>query len=120
MSARSGKAESGSGPGPRAEIDIDRVFHALGDPTRRAIVDMLSVRPHSVSKLAAPLNITLTAVAQHLQILEDAGLVRTEKVGRVRTCRIENAGFAALERWIGERKSLWEKRFDQLGELLEE
>lgn len=114
MSASGGRREPGAG------VDIDRVFHALGDPTRRAIVDMLSARPHSVSKLAAPLNITLTAVAQHLQILEETGLVRTEKVGRVRTCRIENAGFVALEQWIEAHKSMWEKRFDRLGELLEE
>lgn len=99
---------------------IDRVFYALGDPTRRAIVDMLSVRPHSVTKLAEPLNITLTAVAQHLQVLEEAGLARTEKVGRVRTCRIELAGFAALDRWIREHRSLWERRLDSLGDLLAE
>jgi DNA-binding transcriptional ArsR family regulator len=116
VSASGGKTDLGPGP----EVNVDHVFHALGDPTRRAIVDMLSARPHSVSKLAAPLNITLTAVAQHLQVLEDAGLVRTEKVGRVRTCRIENAGFDALEQWIGERRSLWERRLDRLGELLEE
>jgi DNA-binding transcriptional ArsR family regulator len=100
------------------EIRIDRVFYALGDPTRRAIVDMLSERPHSVSKLAAPLNITLTAVVQHLQVLEEAGLVRTKKIGRVRTCRIEWAGFSALEWWIGEHKSTWERRLDRLGEML--
>jgi DNA-binding transcriptional ArsR family regulator len=96
------------------------VFHALGDPTRRAMVDMLSIRPHAASKMATPLNITLTAVVQHLRILEDAGLVRTEKVGRVRSCRIESAGFLALERWIAERRSLWERRLDRLGELLSE
>lgn len=99
---------------------IERLFHALGDPTRRAIVDMLSDRPHSVSKLAQPLNITLTAVAQHLQILEEAELVRTEKLGRVRTCRIEPAGFITLERWIYERRSQWEKRLDRLADLLAE
>jgi DNA-binding transcriptional ArsR family regulator len=74
----------------------------------------------SVSKLAEPLNITLTAVVQHLQILEEAELVQTEKLGRVRTCRLESKGFSALERWIGDRRSMWEKRLDQLGELLEE
>jgi len=66
-----------------------QVFHALGDPTRRAIVEKLSEGPCSVSALAAPLQITLTAVAQHLQVLEECGLVHTEKIGRVRTCRIE-------------------------------
>ena len=106
--------------GFESEVNIGRVFHALGDPTRRRIVDMLSRRPHSVSKLAAPLNITLTAVAQHLQILEETGLVRTEKVGRVRTCSLEWKGFAVLERWIGARRSMWERRLDRLGDLLVE
>jgi DNA-binding transcriptional ArsR family regulator len=103
-------------PGP--EVDIDRVFHALGDPTRRAIVDKLSEGPLSVSRLATPLGITLTAVVQHLRVLEESGLVHTEKVGRVRTCRIEAAGFSALERWIGDHRSMWERRLDRLGELL--
>jgi DNA-binding transcriptional ArsR family regulator len=70
--------------------------------------------------LAAPLEITLTAVVQHLQVLEESGLVRTEKLGRVRTCRIETAGFSVLERWIGEHRSMWERRLDQLGDLLAE
>jgi DNA-binding transcriptional ArsR family regulator len=104
----------------REPVDIDRVFYALGDPTRRAIVVMLSTRPHSVSKLAEPLNITLTAVAQHLQVLEEAGLVHTEKLGRVRTCRIESAGLDALERWIRDRRTTWERKLDQLGDLLAE
>jgi DNA-binding transcriptional ArsR family regulator len=73
-----------------------------------------------VSHLAAPLGITLTAVAQHLQVLEECGLARTEKIGRVRTCRIERAGFAALEQWISDRRSTWERRLDRLGDLLEE
>jgi DNA-binding transcriptional ArsR family regulator len=105
---------------PSPKVDIDRVFHALGDPTRRAIVEMLSERPLSVSRLAAPLNITLTAVRQHLRVLEESGLVRTEKVGRVRTCRIETAGFSALQQWIGDRRSRWERRLDRLGDLLAE
>jgi DNA-binding transcriptional ArsR family regulator len=105
---------------PRSEVSIDRVFHALGDPTRRAILDKLSMGPLSVSRLATPLDITLTAVVQHLQVLEESGLVRTEKVGRVRTCQIETAGFSALERWISEHRSLWERRLDRLGDLLAE
>ncbi len=102
------------------EISIDRVFHALGDPTRRAIVDRLSHGPLSVSRLATPLEITLTAVAQHLQVLEESGLVHSEKVGRVRTCRIETAGFSLLEKWIGDHRSLWERRLNRLGDLLAE
>lgn len=98
----------------------DRLFHALGDPTRRAILDRLCSGPMSVSALAGPLRITLTAVAQHLQILEECALVRTEKLGRVRTCRIDPEGFDALERWINEHRTIWENRLDRLGEFLSE
>ena len=104
----------------KRKIELDRVFHALGDPTRRAILDRLSRGPLSVSALAEPLGITLTAVAQHLQILEESGLAATEKLGRVRTCRIESAGFDALEQWIREHRTVWERRLDRLAGLLEE
>jgi len=99
---------------------VDRIFHALGDPTRRAILERLSHGPSSVSALALPLLITLAAVVQHLQVLEESGLVRSEKVGRVRTCRIEPTGLAPIEDWIRERKTRWERRFDHLEELLHE
>jgi DNA-binding transcriptional ArsR family regulator len=102
------------------QATIDRVFHALGDPTRRAIVEKLSEGPISVSHLAKPLEITLAAVVQHLQILEKSGLIHTEKIGRVRTCRIEPKGLSVAERWIEDRRSLWEKRLDRLGDLLAE
>jgi len=102
----------------RRKPNIDRVFHALGDPTRRAIVERLSAGPLTVSRLAEPLAITLAAVVQHLQILEESGLVQTEKVGRVRTCRVEPAGLSAAEQWIADRRSLWENRLDRLGDLL--
>ncbi len=105
---------------PRLKIDIDRVFHALGDPTRRAIVQKVSQGPISVSRLAAPLAITLAAVVQHLQVLEESGLIRTEKVGRVRTCRIEPQGLSAAEHWIRDRRSEWERKLDRLGDLLAE
>ena len=100
--------------------EIDRVFHALGDPTRRAIMEKLSEGPISVSRLAKPLSITLAAVVQHLQVLEKSGLVHTEKAGRVRTCRMEPKGLSVAEQWIGDRRSLWERRFDRLGDLLAE
>jgi DNA-binding transcriptional ArsR family regulator len=99
---------------------VDRVFHALGDPTRRAIVERLSRGSTSVSMLAEPLEITLAAVVQHLQVLEDSGLVRTEKVGRVRACHIEPDGFRLAERWLNERRAVWQRRFDRLGEILDE
>lgn len=100
------------------KVDINRVFHALGDPTRRAIVEKLSERPLAASSLAGPLDITLTAVVQHLQVLEESGLVHTEKVGRVRTCRIETAGFSALEQWIRDHRATWERKLDRLGDFL--
>ena len=105
---------------PKAKIDINRVFHALGDPTRRALVQHLSRGPVSVSRLALPLAITLAAVVQHLQVLEESGLVRTEKLGRVRTCSIEPAGLSAAGQWIENCRTIWEQRFDKLGELLSE
>lgn len=100
--------------------DIDRIFHALGDPTRRALVERLSAGPMSVSSLATPLDVTLTAVMQHLQVLEESGLVRTEKIGRVRTCRVEPAGFAVLQKWLSDRRSMWERSLDLLGDFLAE
>ena len=99
-------------------IPVDRVLRALADSSRLAIVERLTAGPLSVSGLAAPLAITLTAVAQHLQVLEESGLVRTEKIGRVRTCRLEPAGFAVLEQWIRDRRSPVERRLDRLGDFL--
>lgn len=104
----------------RVKPNIDRLFHALGDPTRRALVVKLCAGPLSVSLLATPLHITPTAVLQHLQVLEESGLVRSEKVGRVRTCHLETAGFSVLEQWLRQHRSLWEHRLDRLGDLLEE
>jgi DNA-binding transcriptional ArsR family regulator len=104
----------------KSPIDMDRLFHALGDPTRRAILDRLVERPLSVSQLAEPLGVTLTAVTQHLQILGEVGLVHTEKLGRVRTCRIETAGFRALEQWIRDHRTSWERKLDRLGQFLAE
>ncbi len=99
---------------------IDQLFHALGDPTRRAILDLLSQGPRSVSHLAQPLGVTLTAVAQHLQVLEAAGLVRTQKVGRVRTCALDEAGFTRLDQWSAAHRPAWRGRLDRLGDLLGE
>jgi DNA-binding transcriptional ArsR family regulator len=93
------------------------MFQALADPTRRQIVERLTQGPASVSELAAPLAMTLSAVAQHLRVLELSGLVSTAKVGRVRTCRVELQALRATERWIAERTS-WERRLGRLGEIL--
>ena len=103
-----------------AALPAERVFHALGDPTRRSIVERVSRAPASVSALAAPLGISLTAVTQHLRVLEQCRLVRTEKAGRVRTCTLDPAGLAAVEHWIAECRAGWERRLDRLGDLLEE
>ena len=99
---------------------IDLMFHALADPGRRLMVDRLSKGPASVSQLAEPLDMSLSAVVQHLQILEASGLVRTEKVGRVRTCTIEPKALSLAEKWISDRRTLWERRLDRLGEYLAE
>jgi DNA-binding transcriptional ArsR family regulator len=98
---------------------LDNVFHALADPTRRVMVERLSRGPASVSELAAPLDMSLPAVVQHLQVLEDSGLVKSEKIGRVRTCRIHPATLSAAEQWINKRRTTWERRLDRLGEYLD-
>jgi DNA-binding transcriptional ArsR family regulator len=97
---------------------VDRVFHALGDPTRRAILERLTHGPVTVSNLAEPFHLTLAAVVQHIQVLEESELVHTEKVGRVRTCSIEPKGFGVARQWLDDRKTLWERRLDRLGDLL--
>src|SRR5437764_9600366 len=99
---------------------LDRVFQALADPTRRALVDRLCLGPASVSQLAAPLPMTLAAVVQHLQVLEASGLVRSEKVGRVRTFTFTPTPLRSAEQWISERRTAWERRLDRLGDLLAE
>ena len=104
----------------KTKPNIEGIFHALGDRMRRALLDRLSRGPMSVSNLAEPFDVTLTAIMQHLQVLEENGLVHTEKTGRVRTCRIEPTGFDVLEQWIRAHRSQWERQLDRLGELLDE
>ena len=99
---------------------LDSVFQALGDPARRDMVDRLSRGPASVSELAKPLAMTLSAVVQHLQVLEASGLVRSEKLGRVRTCRLESSVLQGAERWLASRRARWDGHFDRLGEYLDE
>ncbi len=101
-------------------VPLDRMFHALADPSRRAMVERLSRGPASVSELARPLDMSLAAVVQHLQVLEASGLIRSEKVGRVRTCRIEPAALRTAEEWIARRRANWERCLDRLGEYLAE
>ena len=100
--------------------NIDRVFHALGDANRRAMLERLSPGPLSVSRLAEPFAMSLAAVVQHLQILEEAGLVKTEKLGRVRSCRVEASGLHAAEAWLRARRPEWDRKLDRLVDVLEE
>src|SRR5580700_5988904 len=99
---------------------VDEVFRALGDPTRRTMVEHLVLGAATVSQLAQPLEITLSAVVQHLAILESSGLVSSEKVGRTRTCRIEPVGLQLAADWFAGQRALWERRLDRLGEVLAE
>ena len=105
-------------PNQRAALDL--VYQALADPTRRVMVERLARGPATVSELAEPHDMSLPAVLQHLQLLESSGLVRSEKVGRVRTCTIESARLRAAEDWIAARRSSWERRLDRLGDYLRE
>src|SRR5271156_7196084 len=100
--------------GSVAEEDVDLLFHALADPSRRAMVDRLTRGPASVSELARPLAMSLPAVVQHLHVLESSGLVRSQKLGRVRTCTIEPAALRAAERWIADRRTFWEQSLERL------
>ena len=97
---------------------LDRVFQALADPSRRAIVDRLSRGDASVSELARPLAMSLAAVVQHVQLLEASGLIRSEKTGRVRTCQLDRGVLSQAETWLSQRRTLWEDNLDRLGEVL--
>jgi DNA-binding transcriptional ArsR family regulator len=99
-------------------IDLDRTFQALADKSRRTMVERLTLGPASVSELAEPLAMSLAAVVQHVQVLEACGVVKTEKVGRTRMCRIERASMSAAEEWIAERRQGWEARLDRLGDIM--
>ena len=107
----------------RAQVEsdnLDRIFGALADPSRRGMVDRLSKGPASVTELAEPLAMALPSVLKHLQVLEGSGLVRSEKAGRVRTYRLESTGLQRLERWVEQRSTFWNQRFDRLEQLLNE
>lgn len=98
---------------------LDLAFHALSDATRRGMLDRLSRGPASVSELAEPYGMSLAAIHQHVRVLEASGLVVTEKHGRTRECRISSEAVQRVERWLTERRQLWESRFDRLGRLVE-
>ena len=100
--------------------DLDRVFHALADPGRRLRLERLSQGPASVTELGRPLAMSLAAVVQHVQILEASGLVRTQKLGRTRTCSLNAVTLRSAERWISERRTFVERSLDRLGQYLAE
>jgi DNA-binding transcriptional ArsR family regulator len=99
--------------------NLDQMFHALADVTRRGMLERLGRGPATVSELAAPLSMSLPAVVQHLQVLEQSGLVSTRKVGRVRTCQLEPGALQQVERWVEARRTEWERRLDRLGAYLD-
>ncbi len=99
---------------------LDLMFQALADPARRVMLERLSRGPASVSELARPLPMSLSAVVQHLAVLETSGLVRSQKLGRVRTCSLQPDALQDVERWVNERRTSWERRLDRLGEFLAE
>ena len=103
----------------QAAVALDRTFHALSDPTRRAMVQRLAHGPASVSELAKPLSISLPAVMQHLQVLETSGIVKSEKIGRVRTCTVDPKMLTDAERWIAQRRDQWERKLDRLADYLD-
>jgi DNA-binding transcriptional ArsR family regulator len=96
------------------------MFHALADPGRRAMLERLSRGPASVSQLAEPLDMTMSAVVQHLAVLEESGLVTSQKVGRVRTCQMQVGALSRAEEWINQQRQEWERRLDRLAEYLKE
>jgi len=99
---------------------LDRTFAALADPARRAMVERLVTGPATVSELARPLPMSLPAVMLHLKVLEECGMVKSKKVGRVRTCRIDPAMLSQAEIWVAERRAIWERNLDRLGTYLDE
>lgn len=103
---------------PNHSNNLDTIFHALADPTRRSVIERLSQGPASVSELAQPFAMALPSFMQHLKVLEACGLLRSQKVGRVRTCQIEPQALAMTEEWLAEQRSLWERRLDQLDSYL--
>jgi DNA-binding transcriptional ArsR family regulator len=103
---------------PNQEARLDRVFQALADPTRRAVVRRLARGPAPVSDLAAPFQMALPSFLQHLGVLEASGLVRSTKSGRVRTCSLAPEPLLAAERWMVDRRAVWERRLDQLDRYL--
>ena len=103
---------------PNSSPRLDRVFQALADPTRRAVIERLGRGPAAMSELAEPFSMALPSFAQHLDVLEGCGLVRSRKKGRVRTYRLAPQPLQAAEHWMAKQRALWERRLDQLDTYL--
>ena len=104
---------------PNQSAQLNELFHALADPTRRSVVGRLSYGPASVSELAEPFDMALPSFVQHLKVLEDSGLIGSEKIGRVRTCQIKTETLATAEQWLMARREFWEERMDALQRYVE-
>ena len=104
---------------PNQSVPLDRVFQALADPTRRAVVERLTRGPAAVSELAAPFRMALPSFVQHLDVLQACGLVRSKKQGRVRTCSLVPQRLQAAEDWLSRQRAHWERRLDSLDDFLE-
>ena len=105
---------------PNQYTELDNVFHALADPTRRAVLNQLCRGPQSVSDLAEPFKMALPSFLQHLRVLEESGLIKSEKTGRVRTCAMEPRNLSVAATWIAEQRAIWEGRLDRLDDYLVE
>jgi DNA-binding transcriptional ArsR family regulator len=103
---------------PQQTVELDRVFHALSDPTRRRVIERLVVGSASTSELARPFTMALPSFIQHLGVLEGAGLVRSTKTGRVRSYQLVAPALDVADGWLSEQRHLWERRLDQLDDLL--
>lgn len=103
---------------PNKHMSLDRIFSALADPTRRSVLQRLSTRPARVSDLAEPFDMALSSFMQHLDVLEDCGLVRSQKTGRVRTYELRLPSLRAAEKWLAKHRTVWETRLEQLDDYL--
>jgi DNA-binding transcriptional ArsR family regulator len=101
------------------EYNLDKTFAALADPARRAMVERLTQGPTTVSDLARPLPMSLAGAMLHLKVLEESGLVTSAKVGRVRTCQVNPVMLSQAERWVADRRVMWERNLDRLGDFLD-
>lgn len=103
---------------PNKHMSLDRIFSALADPTRRSVLQRLSTRQAPVSELAEPFDMALPSFMQHLDVLEDCGLVRSQKAGRVRTYQLRPYSLKAAEKWLAKHRTMWETRLEQLDDYL--